>query len=632
MRNSLRYILSGALVTMTIAGASAKPAKQGIMSVPVADGKSVDVRLVGDEHFHQYLTPDGYPLIETERGFNYCDISADGNVIDSRLEYTSVADRTAEDLSFLNRVDLKTLDSRIEKRASLSPGVKRNAERAENMVDNLRRAATRGQDGPPYPMGYGLFPNYQFPAYGNQKAIVILVEYTDVKFNSAYTVDAKDYFTKMLNQDGFIDLRYGGTGSAAQYFKENSKGFFVPEFDVYGPLTLAHTQSYYGGNNFMGDDQYAYKMIIEACDQLDPTVDFTQYDRDGDGIIDNVFVIYAGRGEASGGGADSVWPHSFSLDDLRLPKTFYDGVRLNSYGCSNEWEIERGKGRPDGVGTFIHEFSHVMGLPDLYMTAYGSAFTPGNWSCLDYGPYLNEGRTPPNYGAFERYALGWTWPRVFNKTDSYEIPPIENNIVYIANTEKETEFYLFENRQQTGWDTYIPGHGMLVWHIDYNRQRWAANTVNNSPSHQYVDLVEADNYQTSLTIAGDSFPGRSNVTEFTADTKPAFVSWGGIPVDCAITNIAESEEGLITFDAYVEDEWEAPEIPAPNGLTQVIEDNDSLAVSGGYAMSSSAGMIRIFDASGALVAKGYGRVRIPSAGLYIITLQDAGIARKVIVK
>ena len=155
-----------------------------------------------------------------------------------------------------------------------------------------------------------------------------------------------------------------------------------------------------------GNDQRPEEMIIEACQMLDDTVDFSEYDRDGDGYIDNVFVFYAGRGEASGGASDTVWPHSWDITAATSVPYVFDGVRLDRYGCSNEWEVDR----PDGVGTFVHEFSHVMGLPDLYATKYTGAFTPGAWSAMDYGPYNNDGCTPPLYSAFERYSLGWIEP------------------------------------------------------------------------------------------------------------------------------------------------------------------------------------------------------------------------------
>lgn len=554
MKSNLIHISLIAAAAVSGLQATAKPAKQGIMTVPAADGTELRVRLAGDEFFHQYFTEDGYPLIERGGLFYYGDYDADGNVIDSGIRAGDMSLRGQEARSFLSGIDMQGLESRILKRAA------RSERRANLFADNVggvsrTPAKAAGEDGPPYERGYGLFPDLRFPAYGAQKAIVILVEYTDTKFNTSY--NAKDYFTRMLNEDGFAD--YGGTGCAAEYFRLNSGGAFRPEFDVYGPITLANNMAYYGGNDWGGNDQRPADMVKEACEQLDDIVDFSEYDRNGDGIVDNIFIFYAGRGEASGGSANTVWPHSWNMVSAGYPDLYFDGVRVHTYGCSNEWE----NGRPDGVGTFIHEFSHVMGLPDLYATRYTSSFTPGAWSALDYGPYNNDGMTPPNYGAFERYALGWMKPNEINGPLSAVLPTVDDNVAGVIRTAKDTEFFLVENRQQTGWDAYIPGHGMLVWHVDYNDYTWNRNEVNNTPSHQYVDIEEADGVQTDSSRAGDAFPGTTNKTSFTPQTTPAMKTWSGQAVNFPITDIAE-KDGVITFNVL--GGAEAPEIPVAEAL------------------------------------------------------------------
>ncbi|MDE6393581.1 MAG: M6 family metalloprotease domain-containing protein [Muribaculaceae bacterium] len=554
MKSNLIHISLIAAAAVCGLQATAKPAKQGIFTVPTADGSELRVRLAGDEFFHQYFTEDGYPLIERGGLFYYGDYDAEGNVIDSGIKAGDVSRRGQEAVEFLSGIDMQGLEARITKRAALS---ERMANRFAGIHGDVNNAPAKaaGEDGPPYERGYGLFPDLRFPAYGAQKAIVILVEYTDTKFNTSY--DAKDYFTRMLNEDGFSD--YGGTGCAAEFFRLNSGDAFRPEFDVFGPITLANNMAYYGGNDWYGNDQRPADMVKEACDQLDDIVDFSEYDRNGDGVVDNIFIFYAGRGEASGGSANTVWPHSWNMVSAGYPNLYYDGVRIHTYGCSNEWE----NGRPDGVGTFIHEFSHVMGLPDLYATSYTSSFTPGAWSALDYGPYNNDGMTPPNYGAFERYALGWMKPHEIDGPLSASLASIDDNVAGVIRTAKDTEFFLVENRQQTGWDSYIPGHGMLIWHVDYNDSVWSSNKVNNTPSHQYVDIEEADGVQTESTRAGDSFPGTTNKTSFTGQTTPAMKTWAGVALDFPITDIAESD-GIITFNVL--GGADAPDIPMAESL------------------------------------------------------------------
>ena len=273
-------------------------------------------------------------------------------------------------------------------------------------------------------------------------------------------------------------------------------------------------------------------------------------------MVDNVFIFFAGEAESSTGIKNQVWPHTFFLSYASGVDVVHDGVKLDRYACSNEWNVPRDMfgrplpgdpGRPDGIGTFVHEFSHVMGLPDLYTVSYNSAFTPGPWSTLDYGPYNNNGCTPPNYSIFERYALGWLQPREITSAANVRLDEISRNQGAIIPTPKPTEFFLFENRQQTGWDTYIPGHGLLVWHIDYNDNVWISNTVNTTVNHQHVDIEEADGMSSEETRADDAFPGSLGRTEFNDNTIPSMLPWTGRSLGLPISEITERADGVVTF-------------------------------------------------------------------------------------
>ena len=507
-------LLSGA-ISFT---ATAVPAKPGTVTITQADGTTLQVRIVGDEWNHCYLTEDGYPLAEDNGTFRYVKSDADGKLLLSPMKASDAVLRSADASAWLSTADANMTLRCMEKERAKQP---------------MRHPSARK----PVSKSPGLFSEAIFPTEGKQKAIVVLVEYQDVKFTHP---DPHDYFSRMLNEKDFSD--YGGTGSARDFFMESSQGRFAPEFDLYGPITLSRNMSFYGGNKSNGDDANPHWMVIEACRQLDGAVDFREYDRDGDGYIDNVFVFYAGRGENSGGGTNTVWPHSYNVTAAEGTPFVFDGVTLDHYACSNEWDGNR----PDGVGTFCHEFGHVLGLPDLYATSYTNAFTPGEWSVMDHGSYNNDGCTPPLYSAFERYALGWITPRQLTGPANITLRDISTNNACIIKTSDEDEFYLLENRQQQGWDTYIPGHGMLAWHIHYDRTVWMRNTCNNNASHQYIDLVEADNIRTSSTRDGDSFPGTANVREFGDDTTPAMSTWCNFKPGLPLTEITE-KGGVITF-------------------------------------------------------------------------------------
>lgn len=536
--------ISGA--ALTIAGAvalchpfdaDAKPARRGLSEVTQPDGTTLLIQKFGDEYNHYTLTEDGMPVIQTERGWEYLTLGADGMPVPSGiLASASVSATRSASLDAENTI--AALKARQPRRKPVYARAEGDATRGPGLMDN-------------------------FPSKGTQLGLVVLVEYTDVKFK---TPDVATYFSDLLNKPGFD--KYENIGSARDWFIDNSRGQFTPQFDVYGPLTLKYSMAYYGMNDAYGYDMRAELMALEACQQLDATVDFSKYDRDGDGYIDNIYVYYAGYGEADYKGANAentVWPHSWSLEESKESggavgkDYFFDDVKLNKYACSNE--LDGYLNRPDGIGTFVHEFSHVMGLPDLYCTveiqnSKSEPFTPGEFSVLDYGPYNGEGCVPPRYSAYERYALDWMKPYELNSTRDVRLNTIDENVAYIIPTEKSREYFLIENRQQEGWDTYIPYHGMLVWHVDYLSRVFTQNSVNNTASHQYVDLVEADNRQTLMTQTGDPFPGKSRVTSFGFRTTPALKSWGDKPlVINSIDNIAENDaDNFITFRAVKTDD------------------------------------------------------------------------------
>lgn len=369
----------------------------------------------------------------------------------------------------------------------------------------------------------GLYTNV-FPAKGEQHTIVVLVEFSDLEFSIP---NPKDYFNRMLNEEGFSD--YGATGSVKDFYTHCSNGKFDLTCDIYGPIKLSKSYAYYGGNYDIYGDENAYQMILDACNALDKEVDFAQYDRNDDGYIDNVYVIYAGYGEADGGGPLTIWPHSFQmiLADPRY-RHMYDGKRLNMYSCLNELQTDRTSTdlKPQGIGPFIHEFTHVMGFPDLYATDGNSnCVTPGEWSVMDVGAYNNDARTPPYFSCYEQYAFDWIEPHCLSGGQK-ELRVGEH---YLLETTSPDEFYMLENRQPIGNDAFLPGHGLLVWHVDFNQKVWNDNQVNVNPAHQHVSLL--------IFNSGD----------FTCHNTPFFVDWDGQAMDFDLYDIQESEDGVISF-------------------------------------------------------------------------------------
>lgn len=534
MRRINLFIILTVVFIMSATIAYPIPAKPTPFVLKQADGTELTVRLRGDENFHYYTTDDGYLLLPGQNGILYYAEFSSGNVEPSAFKAKNIGQRSPDETNFLRTIRKDLTSQLLKSRQATSP---------QRYKMPRRKALT------------------DYPTIGEQKALIILVEFTDRKFTIENPLEA---FDDMINKPGYSDNN--GTGSARDFFIENSDGQYLPEFDVFGPVTLSKKMSYYGGNNWSGNDEHPEEMVIEACKQLDGTINFADYDRDNDGVVDNVYIFYAGYGEADGGPANSVWPHAWGVKSGAGKDLILDGVRIDSYACSNE--LARGSGtNMNGIGTFCHEFSHVLGLPDLYATGYEDCFTPGKWSLMDYGPYNNDGKTPPYMSAFERYSLGWIEPAVVTASDTtFVLPGISENKAYLIKTEKANEYFMLENRQQESWDKYIPGHGMLLWHIDYNENVWANNVVNNTPSHQYVDIEEADGTQTESSRSEDAFPGTANKTSITDDTKPNWKSWNGSRRNLSVLNIKESD-GLITFNVI--DPRVKPDAPVSKEASQV---------------------------------------------------------------
>lgn len=594
----LHTVLATVLLSaLSLGAAPARPVKH---TATLPDGSTVTYRTVGNEHFHYFITDDGHPLVLDGESLYFAQSDAEGRMVSTGVLASDAAYRSTDTQKMLQSLDAEAI---IEKATAALPS---------RESGSLMRAPSRAPES---------MSTTTFPITGSPRGLVILVQFRDVKFTLS---DPKSLFNDMLNKEGFNS--YKGTGSARDYFIASSCGVFTPQFDVYGPITVPNTQEYYGGNTPY-QDANSFKLAIHACNVLDAQgFDFSPYDCDGDGIIDNVYIFYAGKSESTGNTADvnCIWPHSYNvvsgfnyqnrwypslIEDGDKGENYYDGLLLNHYACSNELESAN---YPDGIGTFCHEFSHVMGLPDLYYTGSNnlSINTPNSWSILDVGCYLNDSRTPPYYSSFERMSLGWMTPTVIDRPGEYTLEPLhESNSAYLVQTEVENEFFLFENRQREDWDAYLAGKGMLVWHIDYNKDIWANNEVNNKPAHQYVDLIEAVSRTSLYPSAYDPFPGAGNVTEYTASTTPRFQSWAHKDPGYPLTNIRQEGRNIL-FTAGNPDD---------SGIDDILTDG-SVTIAGGNSITITGSELpaTVYTLMGAQVYSGSARTIDLPAGLYIV--------------
>ena len=353
------------------------------------------------------------------------------------------------------------------------------------------------------------------------KGIVIVVSFSDLDCQPATTQES---MSDMCNGDNYT---FGGAyGSARKYFRDQSNGMYVPQFDVFGPIQLPRTMAYYGENDERGDDKRTAQAIIDACLIADTAynVNFADYDSDDDGYVDFIYMIYAGYGENyAGSDPNTIWPHKWSVigytgwDD----RVEIDGVALDTYACSAElyglWGTDR-----CGIGTLCHEFSHVLGLPDYYDTQYGENYQnnllPGSWDIMAGGSYNSNSKSPCNYSVHEKYQFGWATPQLLTGSQSVTLNP-SSDYFYIAldgapktPTSPDTVYYL-ENRQQRSWDRGLPGHGLMVWRVVYDEQKWDANGPNDTPGEANYIYIPARGTYVGANGA-DPYPGTWGVTSW----------------------------------------------------------------------------------------------------------------------
>jgi len=386
---------------------------------------------------------------------------------------------------------------------------------------------------------------------GEKKGLVILMSFKDKSFSTSY-----DEWNAMLNERGYSSN--GAPGSVADYFYDQSSGVFQLSFDVYGPFTANYNMSYYGQNDSYGDDKNVDKLVVEACDAIRDSVDFSQYDWDGDGYVDQVFILYAGYGEnTTGVSSNAIWPHEYWLqyynDYWGKGYQVQTGVWVNTYACSCELYGKSGQ-RLDGIGTFCHEFSHCLGLPDFYSSSSSySTPTAWDWDLLDYGAYNGNNWCPPNYNAYERIFCGWLETEELPASGSVMLEPIDQNVAYrISNSGWSDEYYLLENRQKTKWDAESPGEGLLVFHVDYKQSAWDNNDPNGSSTHPRMAPISAiGKYGLNYTY-GYTFPYQKK-DSLTDSSSPA-LTWynsdkrGMKTAGVSLTNISKQSDGTVTFD------------------------------------------------------------------------------------
>ena len=541
-----KFLLSITFALMGIASGFAAKAYSGIVTVTQSDGTELNVRIYGDEHFNWLTTEDGVLLVKEGNNYYIAETTSYGTLKATSYIAHNANKRVPAEIKAIKKQDLSRFRSYAIKKASPA------------------KAMGTGNSGVKY-----------FPHSGSPKALVILVEFSGTPFQSGEKAkNVFEHFLKGKAEDNLPDgyEAYTGSyknennlrnkGSVSDYFYDMSKGTYTPQFDVVGPYKLNHPSLDYG----QGDKDNTQALVSDACKAADGDVDFSEYDADGDGMVDLVYIIYAGYPASMSGNPNDIWPKSGTGDFGT-----YDGKKVSRFGVHAELNFGREMNQKNGfllsgIGLFCHEFSHTLGLPDLYPTVDASKVdnqNPEMWDLMDGGEYTyNGGYCPTPYSPWEMDVMGWATPiELSDEKQTVTLKSYGKERVAYKIKGENNEYLLLQNIQIGGWWTGVAlvyKKGMLVWRIDYNNEDVNLfDNPNNTLGKPKVMIVPADGYvisdynhgdgkqwtddQYKESLQGDPFPGATNKTELLS------VVLNNSTLEKPIYNIKE-ENGVITFD------------------------------------------------------------------------------------
>ncbi len=474
------------------------------------DGSKITIRLKGDEKVRWAETIDGYSILFNKTGtYEYAILDSESNMLPSGRQAKNKSLRNAKETSFLNT---------IPKGIHYSSAQVQMTKSAWNVYNKESQKA--------------------FPTTGNRNLICILIGFTDVSFKKT-NAD----FNNLFNQISYT--ANGATGSVKDYYLENSYNQLNITTTVVGPYTASHNMAYYGADNGYSHSIRAKELVTEAVNAANPTVNYADFDNDGNGSVDGIYVIFAGYGQEAGGPADAIWSHKSSIFPITL-----DGKTINTYSCSPELRFNQGE-YITRIGVICHEFGHVLGAPDYYDTDYatgGQYDGTGDWDLMAGGSWNNGGKTPAHHNAYTKVVTyNWASPTILNAASQITLDNAAEypNSFYRYNTTTPDEYFLIENRQRVKFDAFIPGHGMIIYHVDKNYINTAGNSINTT-NHQGMYPVCANasgNPPTAygtINSGGCPFPGTGARTSFTDATTPNSKSWANANTAKPITDITEN--------------------------------------------------------------------------------------------
>lgn len=492
------------LFIQTLGAVGAYPWPQKVVQ---ADSSFLTIRQHGDEWFHWTATADGYRIALNQEGvYEYVSVLKSGSPRLTGIKASNAGQRSAREQALL---------------ASLPKGSGVASEEIDRIRRDRREALLKSGTA-----------GHLFAPEGNQRMLVVLATFSDTEAT--------------YGREAFDELMNGASGSFRHYYLENSGGRLVMESVVTAWVRLPQSKAYYAPEEKWGE--FALH-AIQAADAAG--VDFSEFDNDGNGVVEGVAIIHQGPGKEVTGSEEDIWSHSWTLTSAGFSSSqrSFDGVLVDSYTAQPETRNTRGDFNTMGV--IAHEFGHNLGLPDYYdtLTEDENDFDgTGMWDMMARGSYNGSpaGSSPAHHNPLSKIELGWVEETVLETAGPVGLAPVQDAaMVYRVNGPEAQEYFLLENRQLQGFDSALPGAGLLVYQVDEEQiaALRSANSIN-AYAHQGLRILAAGG---ETNAASAVFPGSLQVTQLTDESSPAMRTWSDLPYNRSLTGIV-TEGNNISFD------------------------------------------------------------------------------------
>ncbi len=464
------------------------------------DGTTLTIMLKGDEFIHWATTPDGFTILSDTLGYyEYASVDTDGKLGFSGIRVHDAMNRTTVEKRFLRKIKHGLFFSDLQ-------------------VKEMKQWQQSG-----YQRSSSMSLSNGFPKTGTRKLLQILANFS----NTTSTYSTGD-FNAMMNTPG-----YNGTGSFRDYFLEVSYGQLTVNTTVTIWVNVPQTHDYYGPRDKWRE--FAYDAVVAAHTQT--TVNFSDFDNNNDGIVDGVAIIHQGRGQEESANLNDIWAHKWDLSSAgyTISQCTFNGVRVDEYMTSPELF---GPVSITNVGVVCHEFGHILGSPDFYDTdfAYAGLYDgTGKWDLMGDGNWNgtvgNYGNLPAHMNAWIKSYFHWTNPILITTQQTQILRNAQQYPDVIRyNGPVPIRYFLCENRQQTGFDTGLPGHGMIIYAIDSNNlcYRFNTNTINHDDIQAVCPMSAISTTANGVMLSpsnintdGCPWPGSGLKTTFSDVTIPS---------------------------------------------------------------------------------------------------------------